>query len=550
MLRVSTQMLYTQSIDYINGTLSKLTTLNEQASSMKRVNKPSDDPTGTATILNLKTTLAAYDQYGENVDTAQGWLATSDSTLTQTSTLITRLKELAEEAATGTVTADNRTQIAYEAREIYEQLIALANTEYQGQSIYAGQNTDQNAFTECLWMTSDNAGLSTSNSFSITGASDTTVLVQFINSNSGVASGATCLMSECDIRYSIDGGTTYLDGSLSTDANGHITLTMPGSGVSMTFDHDSEVQNNSLSDTTDTCGTWMWIRPSAVYNGDDADASSTIVNATGTGSKNLSATANGSFSCNTIVRIDNETPVDLNGDISYSYSLDNGITWVTGNTVNADGTSDTATLDIATGGLLVITSNGSHTLQPGTQFVISPATADVSLQVSASESIQVNDVGKDIFGGIYQDPADVLKAGGSRLTLASSNASAAFSSLSSIYTSNGGNSTKNLFETVGNLVAFLETNNQTGISQCLASLELCQTQITTALASVGGRENRLETTETILGNLTDSVTTQLSSVEDVDLTKLLTQLSQQETAYEAVLKSSSMVMSMSLMDYI
>jgi flagellar hook-associated protein 3 FlgL len=39
-------------------------------------------------------------------------------------------------------------------------------------------------------------------------------------------------------------------------------------------------------------------------------------------------------------------------------------------------------------------------------------------------------------------------------------------------------------------------------------------------------------------------------VEDVDLTRLLTQLSQQETAYQAVLKSSSMIMQMGLMNYI
>jgi flagellar hook-associated protein 3 FlgL len=39
-------------------------------------------------------------------------------------------------------------------------------------------------------------------------------------------------------------------------------------------------------------------------------------------------------------------------------------------------------------------------------------------------------------------------------------------------------------------------------------------------------------------------------VEDVDITTLLTKLSQEETAYTAVLKSSSTVMKMSLMDYL
>jgi flagellar hook-associated protein 3 FlgL len=546
MLRVSTKMLYTQSVSYINKNLTALTELNEQSSSQKRVNKPSDDPTGSATILNLRTTLNSYTQYSENVSTAQGWLSTSDSTLTSVSTLLTKLKGLAEQASTGTITADNRTQIAYEAREIYEQLIALANTKYQDKSIYAGQDTDEDAFAQALWMTTNNASLAASNSFSITGSSDTTVLVQFVNSNA--ASGSLVHMKDCDVRYSIDGGRTYLDGSLSVDGSGKITVNMPDSGTSISFAHDTDITISAASNSSYDAGTWMWIRPTAIYQGDDADSTATTVSSMGTGSKLVSASARGSFTGNTIVRIDNDAT--MGGDIEYSYSLDNGISWVTGNTVAADSTSNSTTLDIATGGLLTLTSNGSNMLHAGEQFVITPNTADVSLQVSASESVQINDVGKDIFGGVYQSPSAVLANGGSKLGLASSNTSSLFGGSSSLYTSNGGTETKNMFETVGNLVAFLETNNQTGVSQCLDSLKLAQTQITTALASVGGRENRLSTTKTILTNLTDSVTTQLSSVEDVDLTSLLTKLTQQETAYEAVLNSSSKIMKMSLMDYL
>jgi flagellar hook-associated protein 3 FlgL len=549
MLRVSTQMMYTQSINYINNKLSTLTDLNEQSSSQKRVNRPSDDAVAAATILNLRTTLSAYGQYEENAATAKGWLSSSDSTLTQVSTLLTRAKELAEQGATGSIGAENRTQIAYEMRQIYEQLIALANTEYQNKSLYGGQVTDENAFSGCLWMTSNEASLSTSNSFRIEGDSATTVLVQFINSNA-TASGQLFNMSACDVRYSFDGGKTFLDGTVSTNAAGEIVVSMPESGTSITFAKDTQVKANSMTDTNDANGTWMWLRPSAVYNGDDADSTATSVSSTGYGTKQLSASARGSFSSNTIVRIDNSTAVTMGGDIEYSYSLDNGMSWVTGNTVAADTTSNATVLNIANGGLLTLTSNGSNLLQPGAQFLITPNTAGVNLQISASETVRVNDVGKDIFGGIYQNPKAVLANGGDRLTLSSSNASAVFSSATSIYTSNGGNSTKNLFETIGNLVAFLETNNQQGVSQSLEGLKLCQTQITTALASVGGRENRVSTTTTILGNLSDSVTSQLSSVEDVDLTKLLIQLSQQETAYQAVLKSSSTIMKMSLMDYI
>jgi len=546
MYRVSTQMTYSQSIKYINNKLSSLTELNEQSSSQKRINKPSDDPVGMATVLNLRTALNSMDQYEANVDTAEGWLTTSDSSLTSVTTLLTRLKELAEEGATGTMTAENRTQISYEARQIYQQLISLANTKYQNKSIYAGQNTEENAYTECLWMTSNDASLSTSNSFSIEGASSTTVLVQFLNSN--VGTGASSLMSDCDVRYSIDGGTTFLDGSITSNGNGAMVISMPESGTSITFAKNTQVKANSMTDTNDTSGSWMWIRPSAVYNGDDDDDTATTVKSMGAGTSQVTASARGSFTGNAVVRIDNDTT--MNGQIEYSYSYDSGLNWVTGNVANADTSASSSTLSIANGGLLTLTSNGSNVLKAGSQFVITPNTAAVNIQVSASESIQVNDVGKDIFGGIYQDPQKVLDNDGERLTLSSSNASAVFSTASSIYNSNGGNATKNLFETVGNLVAFLETNNQQGVSQCLESIKLSQTQITTALASVGGRENRLDTTATILGNLKDSTNSQLSSVEDVDLTKLLTRLSQEETAYQAVLKSSSQIMQLSLMNYL
>ncbi|OIO05087.1 MAG: flagellar hook-associated protein 3 [Desulfovibrionaceae bacterium CG1_02_65_16] len=548
MLRVSTKMLYTQSVGYINNTLTKLTELNEQASSQKRVNKPSDDPTGTATILNLRTTLSAYDQYTENASTAKSWLSGSDSTLLQVSALLSKLKGLAQQASNDPMSADNLTQIAYEARQYYEQLVALANTKYQGMSLYGGQDTDGDAFNECLWMTTNNATLSASNSFSISGDSKITVLVKFVNSN--VSGNGTALMSDSDVMYSIDGGRTYLDGSITSNGSGQLTLNLPESGTSLTFAHDSTINISATSNSSYNAGTWLWIRPTAVYNGDDADASSTTVNGMGAGTKLVAGTARGSFSGNTIVRIDNDSPVAMNGEIKYSYSLDNGLTWVTGNTAAADTTSNSSTLDVATGGLLTLTPNGSNLLQPGAQFVISPATAGVSLRVSPSEVVQVNDVGKDIFGGVYQSASAVLSNGGARLSVNSSNTSTVFSSLSTLYTSNGGTATKNMFETVGNLVAFLETNNKDGVAQCLESLKLAQTQITTAVASVGGRENRIATTQTILTNLTGSVTTQLSSVEDVDITKLLTALSQQETAYEAVLKSSSLVISKSLMDYL
>ena len=74
--------------------------------------------------------------------------------------------------------------------------------------------------------------------------------------------------------------------------------------------------------------------------------------------------------------------------------------------------------------------------------------------------------------------------------------------------------------------------------------------ILTFAASCGGRENRLEAASDMLTNMELTETQTLSNVEDVDFSKLMTQLSQQQLAYQSVLKSSSMIMQMSLLNYI
>jgi flagellar hook-associated protein 3 FlgL len=99
-------------------------------------------------------------------------------------------------------------------------------------------------------------------------------------------------------------------------------------------------------------------------------------------------------------------------------------------------------------------------------------------------------------------------------------------------------------------VAFLETNTQSGVQQCLESLKASQQQVLTSVASVGGRENRLNITANILQNLTLNENERLSAEEDIDIGELMTKLSQQQTVYQAVLKSSSMIMQMNLMQYI
>jgi flagellar hook-associated protein 3 FlgL len=103
---------------------------------------------------------------------------------------------------------------------------------------------------------------------------------------------------------------------------------------------------------------------------------------------------------------------------------------------------------------------------------------------------------------------------------------------------------------VGRLVAALENNDQQGCAEALESLKSSQEHFTTQLASVGARENRLDVAETVLSGLKLNETERMSNIEDADLATLLTELANQQLSYETVLKSSSMIMKMSLVNYL
>jgi len=524
--RITQRDIFSTSVAYMNSTLSALQESNTEAASEKRINEPEDDPAGQALALQLRSSISQLGQYQKNITTATGWLNLADNTTTQVSTVLTGLKELAEQAASGTMTDQNRQQISYQARQDFEQLISLANTTYQNQSIFGGQKTDSPAYAESLWLTANDSSLSNV-SFSISGSTSYTGLIQFTdpaNSNGGTS---LTMGAGLSYRYSLDGGQTWANGTTVSGASGYATLNL-GSGLAVSIADGAKVKSDpatgSSSDYNSTAGTSIWVRPTAQYLGDDQDSVDVDPLTAQTYASGTKARAGGTFTSNVMVRID--APASGAGSIiRYSYSLDNGSTWVLSNTSSTT-TGNTATLDLP-GGILTLSNAGNLAVSAGDEYVVRPRTADINVTISPTESITVNGVGKDIFGGIYQQPGSNAA---SPVTTMASNA--------------------NIFEVAGKFIGYLETNNTAGIGECLADFSDAQQQVLTYATNVGGRENRLTTASSVLSNLSLGQTQQLSSDEDVDLTSLLTKLSQQQIAYQAVLKSSGMIMQLSLVSYI
>jgi flagellar hook-associated protein 3 FlgL len=211
-------------------------------------------------------------------------------------------------------------------------------------------------------------------------------------------------------------------------------------------------------------------------------------------------------------------------EVAYSYSLDDGANWTPAVS------SDPAFRLPVPGGHLELSAAPAA----GEQFVIHPYRADINMAISDSDSVTVNLVGKDVFGGLYQDPftpdALPVNSGGSAHPLEGDDS--------------------NLFEVCGRLVGAAEYGSPDDMAVALAELKTVMAHVATKAAIVGGRYNRLEVTHAALEMRVLDEKDNLSHVEDVDITELMTRLSQQQVAYNSVLKSSSMIMQMSLVNFL
>jgi flagellar hook-associated protein 3 FlgL len=136
--RISNQMLVTQSLANLQESLQRLSDLQGEASSLKRLQQPSDAPADVASAMHLHADLNRNDQFARNIDDASSWLGTADSALTSGVTQLQRLRDLVVQARNGSIDATSRNAIATEINDIRASLIGVANTQFAGRPIFGG----------------------------------------------------------------------------------------------------------------------------------------------------------------------------------------------------------------------------------------------------------------------------------------------------------------------------------------------------------------------------------------------------------------------------
>ncbi|WP_458121116.1 flagellar hook-associated protein FlgL [Paenibacillus sp. Z6-24] len=142
-IRITSNMMSSQSLRNLNSNRATLDKLSDQASSGRKINKPSDDPVGTTYALRYRAELAANDQYLSNTDEAKSWLDYSDTVMGQAGDVITRIKELAIQAGSGTTDSDGLKAVQSEITELKNQLVNIGNSQLNGKYVFNGQELDK-----------------------------------------------------------------------------------------------------------------------------------------------------------------------------------------------------------------------------------------------------------------------------------------------------------------------------------------------------------------------------------------------------------------------
>ena len=142
---MTTRITQTQIVNnlqtLIDNQYSSLSTLQEQASTGKRILKPSDAPQDVGADLQARSALASISQYKANIQDGTGFMGATDTALGSVNTVLQRMRELAVEGSSDTLTSSERPFLNAEIEQLTRQLITIVDTQYKGDYIFGGTQT-------------------------------------------------------------------------------------------------------------------------------------------------------------------------------------------------------------------------------------------------------------------------------------------------------------------------------------------------------------------------------------------------------------------------
>ena len=504
-MRVTSQTQQRNALNNIFRITENMFNAQKEITSGKKIQKPSDDPSGMRDTLALRTNIKQIKQFDRNINSNQLFLSRGESALDSIGVSLSRAKELSMVELGGLSTSETRGYAKTELDNIISKVLQDANTKVKNMYIFSGTNVNTTPFE-------------VSASGAVYKGNSDNLMVQ--------------IEEDINVKVNIP-GSEVLGTDLNPDLNTSTNVSDLNGGTGITAGSFSITDRAGTSGTV-TIASWMTL--------------ANVTTAIGNVSSNLTASINSSGNGITIrdtssVITNSLTVSEVNGGRTAS-SL--GIVGTKDG--NIEGMDLNAALSTNT---KISELNGGDGLTLGDINIINGAASSAVSLSSATTIAEVIDLINAAASGTVTASID---SAGTSLQVVSNNSStiAVVNNVGTDTTAEelGIGGGRNVINTLFKLKQAMEYDDTFAILGSLANLDSGLETINESRAIYGAVARRIMSTEATHQQNIVNQKDQISNIEGADLVEAASEFAAMEAALQASLSSTARIIQPSLLDFL
>tara|TARA_B100000686_G_scaffold331399_1_gene394882 strand:+ start:114 stop:1637 length:1524 start_codon:yes stop_codon:yes gene_type:complete len=503
--RVTNQAMQQSALNNVFRLSEDLFNAQNAISSGKRIQNPSDDPSGTRQTLKIRSEIDKTKQFQRNIKNMQRFTNGVDSALEDIGITLIRARELTIGELNGIGSVDTQAAAA-EIDNLIAQTLRSANFEIGNRFVFGGSNMDSAPFGETA-----SGAIYTGNSGAVLTEIDKNVAFQFN------IPGSEILAADLDPILTTRMSLSDLNRGAGIKSGSFTITDRAGNTAKVSVSSSDTIQK--VIDAINTSGTNVTASLNTDKNGLQLTDSSTLVT-----------------NALTIAESGGSTAADLgvlgsrNGDIS-GLDLDPRLTM---------------------SAYLSELNNGNGVELSDIKIINGAASATVSFS-SLSSSSTLSDL-IDVINGAGVNVTAGIGSGGNDLKVVS-NSTTSVAVIQDIGSGSlaenlGLGDGRNVITTLVQLKSALERKDTSGKNALLENLKSGLDAMQEARAKIGAIERRLQTNENTHTQDIVKQTERLADVEDIDFSRKASELAALELAFQATLNTTARILQPSLLNFL
>lgn len=144
--RMATGAQSLQNMDSVGAMSKRMAQLQEQISSGKAIQRASEDPGGTRSVMTLRAEQTRMSQYAENIDHGLLRLNAARTQVDSINDQLLKARDLVIQGQSSNSTASSRSALAAQIDVIASSLLVAANSDFAGRALFTGATSASTAY--------------------------------------------------------------------------------------------------------------------------------------------------------------------------------------------------------------------------------------------------------------------------------------------------------------------------------------------------------------------------------------------------------------------